>query len=219
MSDSKYRPEYTVLEGETRATVPTRVSAKMHPNTNDLFTNQGLPPYSETARQGLGWQAMATAAVAALVVRPTTVAMATLYNNDISGGRSLIMDRAFAHNLVGVANSGFGIWLCVHPVGMAVPTNDITIRNSLSGRVANAGAITFFDNGATVVDNGWFPWGNSIRTVTITVPGGQVEAKIEGKIIIPPTAAISLQIVADTTAATFTAGFSWFEKVITSQWS
>lgn len=180
----------------------------------DLYVAQGLPPYTEITRQGGGWQAMATAAVAALVVRPTTVAMATLHNNEPVGGLSLIMDMAFAHNLVGTANSVYSIWLCVHPVGMAVPTNDITVRNSLSGRVAGKGANTFFDNGATVADNGWFPWGKSEHTVTITTPGGVVEAPIEGKIIIPPTAGVSLQIVADVVGATFTAGFRWYERVV-----
>jgi hypothetical protein len=159
---------------------------------------------------------MATAAVAALVVRPDTVAMATLHNNEPDAGRSLIMDAAFAHNLVGTANAVYSIWLCVHPVGMTAPTNDITVRNSLSGRTAgNGAAATLFDNGATVVDNGWFPWGLSEHTVTITTPGGVVVAPIDGRIIIPPKAGISLQVVANVTGATFTAGFRWFEKVIT----
>ena len=214
------RPDYTVLQAAVRTSgVQYNSQAQAHPDTADLFVAQGLPPYTEMARQGLGWQAMATAAVAALVVRPTTVAIATLWNGEPAGGKTLIMDAAFAHNLVGVANSDYGIWLCVHPVGMAAPTNDITVRNSMSGRPANSGnARTFFDNGATVADDGWFPWGNSVANVTITVPGGQVEAKIEGRIIIPPTAGISISIVADTTGVTSTCGFRWFEKALTLGW-
>ena len=175
----------------------------------DLLVAQGLPPYVEITRQGQGWSAMSTAAIAALVVRPTTVANATLWNNHADGGKSLVIDRAFAHNLVGVANSGFGIWLCVHKRGMVAPTNDITVRNGNTGKPS--GSLTYFDNGATVVDDGWFPWGNSIRTVTVTVPGGQVEVEVAGRLIVPPQQAISLQVVADTTAATFTAGFMWYE--------
>lgn len=156
--------------------------------------------------KGYGWQAMATAAVAALVVRPSTVAMATLFNN--SGNKNYVIDRAFAHNLVGAANSVYGLWLCVHPVGMTAPTNDITVRNSNSGK--SAGTEGIFDNGATVNDNGWFPWGKSGHTVTVTTPGEQLEAEIGGRIILPPTAAISLHVVADVTGATFTPGFHWF---------
>lgn len=212
------RPSWTVFEGGVRVApgeTPDNAKVQLTPNGNDLLVAQGLPPYTEITRLGGGWQAMATSAVAAVVVRPSTTAMATLYNNDVSQNRSLIMDAAFAHNLVGAANSVYSIWLCVHPVGMAVPTNDITARNSLSGRPAGGGAVTIFDNGATVVADGWFPWGLSEHTVTVTTPGGVVQADIAGRIIVPPTAAISMHVVADVTGATFTAGFRWYEKVIT----
>ena len=195
---------------------PVNKRLQVHPDTSDLLVAQGLPPYAEITRLGGGWQAMATAAVAALVVRPSTLAMATLHNNEPDNGKSLIMDAAFAHNLVGTANGVYSIWLCVHPVGMAAPTNDISVRNSLSGRSAGSGAArTIFDNGATVVDDGWFPWGGSEHTVTVTTPGGVVQAPIEGKILIPPKAGISMQIVADVVGATFTAGFRWYEKYVT----
>lgn len=179
----------------------------------DVFVAQGLPPYAEITRQGGGYSAMATAAVAALVVRPTTIAMATLFNSEGKGGKSLIIDRAFAHNLVGTANSVYSIWLCLHPVGMTAPTNDITVRNSHSGRPGTvSGSVTLFDNGATVGNDGWFPWGGSEHTVTITTPGGVVYAEVAGRLIVPPQAGISLHVVADVVGATFTAGFSWYEK-------
>ena len=163
------------------------------------------PPQVIWTAKGYGRQAMATAAVAALVVRPTTVAMVTLFNNST---KNFVIERAFGHNLVGVANNSYGIWLCVHPVGMATPTNDITVRNKTNG--GNADTEGIFDIEATVIDNGWFPWGKSGQTVTITTPGQQIEAEISGRIILPPTAAISLQVVATATGTTMTCGFHWF---------
>jgi hypothetical protein len=160
--------------------------------------------------KGYGWSAIATSAVAALVVRPSTTAAVTLFNNTT---KNFVIERAFSHNLVGVANSSYGIWVCVHPVGMTAPTNDITIRNSTSGLTAGTEGI--FDVGATVVDNGWFPWGDAGHAVTVTVPGGQIEAKIDGRIVLPPTSAISLQVVADTTSATFCSGLHWYSVPIT----
>ena len=157
--------------------------------------------------KGYGYSAMATSAVAALVVRPSTTAMATLYNN--SGSRNYVIDRAFAHNLVAAAQSDYVLWLCVHPKGMTAPTGDITVRNSSSGKAT--GGTGLFDNGATVVADGWFPWGLAYTTVTVTTPGGVLIAEVGGRLIIPPTAAISLQVVASVNTATFTAGFSWFE--------
>ena len=158
--------------------------------------------------KGYGFQAMATAAVASLVVRPTTVAIATLRNQ--SSNKLLVIDEAFAHNLVGVANSAFSLWLCSHPAGMGTITNDITVRNSMNGRDAG-GSSTHFDNGATVLDDGWFPWGLSDHTVTITQPGGVAIAPVNGRIIVPPTGGISLSCVASTTGVTVTAGFRWYE--------
>lgn len=158
--------------------------------------------------KGYGFQAMATAAVAALVVRPSTVAMATLRNQNTN--KVLVIEEVFGHNLVAVANSAFSIWLCSHPVSMGAITNDITVRNSMNGKDAG-GSNTYFDNGATVTDDGWFPWGLSDHTVTVTVPGGVVIAPVNGRIIVPPTGGISMQVVGGTTSVTITAGFRWYE--------
>jgi len=152
---------------------------------------------------------MATAAVAALVVRPSTLAKVTLRNGEATGGKKYVIDRVFAHNLVGVANSSYGIWLCVHPVGMSAVTDDIAARGSSNG-IAYSGN-SEFDLAATVDNDGWFPYGNAGHAVTVTVPGGQLDVPIEGRIILPPTAGLSVQVVADTTGATFTCGVSWYE--------
>jgi hypothetical protein len=167
-----------------------------------------IPPTVVWTAKQYGYSAMATAAVAALVVRPTTTAMATIFNNDST--KYCVIDRAFAHNLVAVANSNYGLWLCVHPVGMTKPTNDITVRNNLGGKAAG-GSSVIFDNGASVVDDGWFLWGEQGTTITVTTPGGHLMAEVGGRIILPPTAGLSAQVVAITTSATFTVGFSWYE--------
>jgi len=158
------------------------------------------------AAKGYRWSAMATSAVASLIVRPTTTAIATLYNNT---SKNFVIDRIFAHNLVSIANGQFGIWYCVHPIGMTAPTNDITVRNNSNGNFA-AGTEGIFDNGATVVDNGWFPWGESQMSVTATVPGCLAQALVDGRIIIPPTAGLSVSCVAQTADLTVCMGFAWY---------
>lgn len=182
-------------------------------DVNLRATSGGLlysAPYAlvYTAR-GYGFQAMATVAVASLVVRPTTVAIATLRNQ--SNDQVLVIERVFAHNLVAVANSEFNIWLCSHPASSAALTNDITVRNSTNGKDAG-GSSTHFDNGATVTDNGWFPWSQyGMHTVAVTTPGDLAIAEVGGRIIVPPTGAISMSVVATTTSVTTTCGFHWFE--------
>jgi len=172
-------------------------------------TEDGIPANIPIQRiwtaRGYGWMAMATVAVASLIVRPTTVAIATLYNNT---AKNFVIERAFAHNLVSIANGQFGIWLCVHPAGMTAPTNDVAIRNSPSGLVAGTEGI--FDNGATVGEDGWFPWGENSTSVTATMPGSLAQALVEGKIIVPPTAGISISVVAQTAVVTTCCGFHWF---------
>lgn len=180
-----------------------------------LHVAQALPPLTELARQGEGWSAMNTSALAALVVRPSTVANCTLFNNEPEGGRSYLIDRAFAFNLVSTAaESRYGLWLCVHKKGLVSPTADITARSSHRGR-ANYGGSSIVDTAMTVTDDGWFPWGQTSDVEpTGALPGGVVTAEVQGRLIVPPQCGISTQIVASITGLTFTSGFSWFEKQI-----
>ena len=166
-----------------------------------------LPYQVVWTAMGYSWEAMNTSAIASLIVRPSTLSQITLYNN--SGSKNFVIERAFAHNLISIATCSFGIWLCVHPTGMTAPTgNDITIRNSLSGLAAGAEGLV--DIAESVANNGWFPWGNSRQQAVASVPGAQAEAQIGGRIIIPPTAGISMQIVANTAIVTCTVGLHWF---------
>ena len=183
-------------------------------------TEDGIPGNIPIQRiwtaRGYGWMAMATSAVASLIVRPTTVAIASLYNNS---AKNFVIERAFAHNLVSIANGQFGIWLCVHPVGRLtsdIPGNGITVRSNTSG--LNAGTEGLFDVGATVIDDGWFPWGENSTSVTATVPGSLAQALVEGRIVVPPGAGISISCVSQTAVVTVCCGFHWF-SVPTSEFA
>lgn len=157
--------------------------------------------------QGYAYEAMATAALASLIVRPAALSQLTLYNNT---DRNFVIERVFAHNLVSIADGQFGIWLCVHPVGMTAPTgNNITVRNSLSGKAPDI-TVGVVDTAEAVSDDGWFPWGESGTSITTTVPGSLAQALVHGTIILPPTAGISVQSVGQTAAVTTTCGFHWF---------
>ena len=204
----------TVLKGLVRGGDDAERRVELSPG-GDLVMAQGLPPYAEMSRQGEGWSVISTAAAAALVVRPSTVALITLWNGEANpGGKSYIIDRLFAHNLVGVANNSYGLWATIHPAGMAKPTT--VIAASATNYVGNTGklyvglAIAKVD--MTVGDNGWFPWGVSGHTITVTTPGQQIEARVEGRLIVPPQGGISVTVVATAIGSTFTCGLSWYEK-------
>jgi hypothetical protein len=203
--------EKVILEGVVRGGAANGQYRSASLNSQgELITNMGLPPYVEMTRRGLGWQVMDTSATAAVVVRPSTVAGLTLWNGDAV--KSYIIDRVFIFNLVSTAAAAYwSAWGCVHPVGMTKPTADITAIRSMSGLTAYTGAAVV-DTGATVVDNGWFPLTDQgASEPTGVLPSGCKIAKIEGRIIIPPTAAFSINVVSSATSETFTHGFSWYE--------
>lgn len=178
----------------------------------ELLAAQGVPPYTEMTRRGLGWQVMNTSALAALVVRPSTVANLTLYNGETGAtAKSYVIDRVFAFNLVSTAaQARSGIWLCSH-VTMTAPTADITAIKSTNGKGIYSGA-AIVDTGATVVDNGWFPWGTwGDVEPTGVLPGGILTVDVAGRIVVPPGAGLSIQVVSSVVGNTFTTGFHWYE--------
>ncbi len=181
----------------------------------DLMIAQGLPSYTEMARQGRGWSVIQVVATAGLVVRPSATAAITLWNGENGNGRSYVIDRIFTHNLVSTATQGFfGMWACIHPSKMALPTADLVYSRTNwtgnSGRMYNGAGVA--DVGATVINDGWYPWGQGMETEAAGVlPGSHISVNIEGRLIVPPGGAISLQVVTAKTSDTFTSGISWYE--------
>ncbi len=208
----------TALTSLSRATCNTSGNTVpvLTDQSGSVLTSQGLPPYTEMVRRGEGWSVMNTAAIAALVARPSTLSNLTLWNGEPDNGKSYVIDRIFTHNLVtNTADGRFGMWAVVHPQGMTKPTADITAIKGLSGQ-SNYGGLAIVDLAATVVADGWFPWGNSVSyELTGALPGAQIAVEVAGRMIVPPSAGISLQVVASTTTDTFTTGFSWYEVNLT----
>src|SRR3990172_311829 len=178
----------------------------------ELLASQGLPPYTELSRRGRGWQVMDPSATAAVVVRPSTVAGLTVYNGETGAtAKSYVIDRVGAFNLVTTAAlSDWSIWACIHPAGMTAPTADITAIKGMNGGTYAGSAIV--DTGATVVDNGGFPVGGGhvIHGVGVT-PGTASVVEIGGRLIVPATVALSINVVASITGLTFTHFISWYE--------
>ncbi len=155
---------------------------------------------------------MATAAVSALVVRPTTTAAITFWNGEPANGKSLVIDRVFSFNLVSTATAARAtLHYCMH-LDMAKPTNDITaLRGTGDGREPNNSTVVV-DVGATVLNDGWFPAGDNsdVSEQTGTLPGGNLQWEVNGRLVVPPRHAISLHVVSSKTTETFTGGASWW---------
>jgi len=182
----------------------TRTDELMGQLANNVgpFAYANLAKYHESAIQ--------TAATAALVIRPTTVAGITIWNGASDGGTSLVIDRLFTFNLVSTASqSFFSLWYTMH-LEMTKPTAELVLlRGTGDGREPDMSVVV--DAGATVGDNGWFPCGAAGETEEAGVlPGGMVEYNADGRLIVPPQHGISLQVVSGKTSDTFTSGASWW---------
>ncbi len=168
----------------------------------------------DASATGTGWSTMTTSAVAALVVRPSTVAKLELWNGNTGGqfGTCLVVDRLFAWNLVATAvNSNAVLWGMVTIAKSAPSTASLALignyGKAYSGAVINA-------IGTTVGDNGWFPFGPNYIASNAAAPGGGWEALVSGRLIVPPQCSLCVQVSGSIVGDTYTVGASWFEQVL-----
>lgn len=201
--------------GKRRGGASNNTAFPIRSNERDeLFVAEGLPRYTEMSRRNNGFQVIATSAVAALVVRPSTVSGVEIWNGHQPGGPSLIIDRLFSHNLVSSTTAlggGAGIWAQVTlPVSTPIAAT-LTVKGT-NGK-AYGGPVRVAV-GTTVADNGWFPWGTTrIReSAGSVVPAGILTAEINGRIIVPPLASLCITVVSGYTADTFCSGAMWYEE-------
>lgn len=184
----------------------------------EVIVAGGLPPYAEYARRGVGWATMSTAAVAALVVRPSTVAAFEIFNGYAAGGKSLIVDRLFWFQLVSTAvGESFTGWAAVTAAKAAVTSGSFTVRGN-TGK--GYGGPVIAAAGTTVLDSGWFPWAvgsAKVAEATSVIPFGGAVANVEGRLIVPPQSSLCLHVVASVVGQTFTQGASWYEEQITNE--
>jgi len=182
--------------------------SKTDDRLEEYLANQGPFAYANLAQYHES--AIQTDATAGLVVRPTTVAGITIWNGANVGGKSLVMDQLFTFNLVStIGQSFFSLWYTMH-LKMAKPTGDILLlRGTGDGREPDMSVVV--DVGATVLDDGWFPVGVGGETEEVGIlPGGMAAWNANGRLVVPPKHAISLQVVSGVDTDTYTSGASWW---------
>lgn len=178
----------------------------------DLHVAPAMSPEAFRTAQGRSFTAITTTAVASLVDEPTTIAHFTLYNNDAN--RVYVINRIFAYQDVSSAAAAYwSLWACVHPVSRAADTADITLMGNQSGADISSSAI--LDINQTVTNDGWSPWGPSGAVEATGILGGAVICvRVDGLMIVPPTAAVSLATVASDDGVDCCVGFHWTEMMI-----
>lgn len=188
-------------------------AAQPHANgRGDSLVALGMPGVAEVVRMRESYGAIAATAVAPVVALPTTTAQLSLWNGEQQGGKSYVIDSVFAHVVVsaGVA-TGVGIVGMINKRAAAQMVADIT-PFGLAGHVYAGSGIV--DVGATVVDDGWHPIGNSIIGPASQV-AMNVDIPVNGLYIVPPGGAFSIAVVANTvTTITAKMGFRWHEMLV-----
>lgn len=180
---------------------------------------QGLPPYTEMTRKGYGWQVMSVVAVAGLVVRPSTVAAFEIWNGANTGGKSLIIDRLFWHQLVSTAvGETFTGWAAVTAAKAAPAAGANVVVRGNSGKPYSGSVIAAL--GTTVIDSGWFPWAAGppkVAEATSVIPFGGAIANVDGRLIVPPQCSLCLHVVSSVVGQTFTQGAGFYEETISNE--
>ena len=94
-----------LLEGVDAGSPGDDEQLALNPQLEQLIA-PGSSPYGEIVRLGRAFYTGTTTAVASVVALPTTAVALALYNNDVDGGRSLIIDWVAAINIVAGAATG-----------------------------------------------------------------------------------------------------------------
>jgi hypothetical protein len=184
---------------------------------SDKLVAFGAPTHEELVRQGQGWSVMNVLAIAALVVRPTTVAAVEIWNGHQT--RSLVIDRLFGFNLVSTAvNSAAGLWATVTRPKAAPSAGANVVPWGQTGKAYNGPVVVGL--GTTIADvpsngNAWFPYGPQYSAPNAAAPGGSWEAAINGRIIVPPQASLGIHVVGSIVGDTYQCGAAWFERLLT----
>lgn len=177
----------------------------------ELLVAQGLPSKLELARLGLTWsvQIATGSAFTNVANMPTTRAELALYNGELAGGKSYVIDQISFLSLTSVtaASAATIIWQVGAPAALTDDTAQLinSPRGMVyNGRAKRAVAVT------TMVANKW--------TVAATGPTGAAAsiglaavAEVRGGIIIPPGFTLGVNAVLGTATGTSLMGITWHE--------
>ncbi len=211
--------ELEAINRETGNPIPVEAN-----EASELLTAAGDAKYTEITRAG-SFIYRNTTAVAALTGLPTTATNTAFRNSADDGGPSVIIDAIFALQ-IGNGAAAFGQWGMIYVIGQTrVDSQAVDVlvprkANGLGSTSGQVGTVVTQSIGGTALDGttgvaiGWMPIGPTVTTVVASLPGTQMWADVDGRLILPPGHIIGLHVLASQTTPTFVMGMMWHEKVI-----
>jgi hypothetical protein len=185
----------------------------------DVLTAEGFPRYALQSNMGNLVMAVTTTLRTSISALPTTTADCQLYNGDTA--KSYVLSRmgfyigaidttqADQHMLV------FCLQTAANITATGVPTDATNTKRKMNTGVYSGSARISL--GATVVNNGWFPIGTCPPVAAVVAGSLWIcqETSVEGRIVLPPGAAIGVtQLSVSTTATAVSYFFEWEELVL-----
>lgn len=169
-----------------------REDEQFHLNSRgDQLVALALPERTEIVRMGDSYQVMTSTAIAALTAVPTTTGGLNLWNGEQANGKSYVIDRVQATEIVVDATQSnmTAVFAQLVRPPVATPTDAALTIRSLSGRNAYAGRGRTTVN-AAVTNDGWFPIGTSAPAATAAAGSAWkvVDIPLNGIYIVPPGA-------------------------------
>lgn len=165
-----------------------------------MYVSQDLPERAELTRLGSSviWRTDEVACVTAI---PTTTAPHTLWNGEAAGGKCYVIDRlVWTCTTSNAAASSFSLLAVVNKAAATSKpsTADTQAQTVYSTGKGYAGKAVS-SHAVTVVDDVWFPVGPTFTTALTATVGSQVEAFINGSIILAPGYVMGVACVAQST--------------------
>jgi hypothetical protein len=190
----------------------------------ELLVALGPAMYEEIVRPGRAFWTGTTTAVAAVVAIPTTAVMLALFNNDVDGGRTAVIDWVSASGVAKTAAAGQQQMLgLIGQLREAAPTDaalSIKKRNGLGGGTIDSKMRTIVGGTALPVTTGlaanWFPIGPAFGSPgVLATPGHGAYQRVDGDILLSPGRYFAMHVLADLVGSTYQGFVGWHEKQTT----
>jgi hypothetical protein len=167
-----------------------REDEQFHLNSRgDQLVAMALPGLTEIVRMGDSWQVSVATAIAALTAIPTTACGLAVWNGEPSGGKTYVIDSVAATEIVVDATQSdcTALFVMNNKTPVAAITDAGLVIRSLSGRTYGGKARTLL-TGTTIVNDGWFPAGNSVAPAPAVAGSGwkQTDVPLNGLYLVPP---------------------------------
>ena len=213
-------PSYALTLGNLRSLVVPTLTNEGQPAPlyvdprGAVMVSQDLPERSAIARLG-GTVIMRTDEVACVTAIPTTTAAHTLWNGESAGGKSYVIDRlTWQCTTSAAAASAFALVAVVNKAAAtsAPSTADTQAQTVYTTGKGYAGKAKP-SHTVTVVDDVWFPVGNSSTPSALTgTVGVSIDVDLRGMIVLAPGYVMGVSCVAANTTAKGKLSF-WFHEV------